>query len=617
MAVAGEGSRWRRPPPLPSERDKRPPRPRAAIAGQQLRPVYEGKFTDRFPELSTAGKLLPTGDTAASCLTEVLPRPVTPTTVRKFRNTTNPAPGVERIFYSRADDPGIAAHLTHGTESRSSLSAASLINPLPKTIFQQKIQDKKEAIYFSNRQASLGRSHDQSSMLPKGLDIINTTFGTKVIQDVSAGELINPPKTFEEVDKESREGHNLYLVSHNDYYAGEAINRKYDSPNFSKSFVYGIETPHFTDGRSVSKSLNWLCDLQSKRAAKIVSKSDDFKEKFQPQLGKVLDPIAETMNVPPGHTFGMLLRPDGYGVGDLLHCRVPCEFLRGKDRERAVLAAVRQSLKKANYENFDMLLEAFRYYDKNGDGMIDKDDLRKSCFQFNLNLDDELLDSLFDYCDLDKDGLINYLEFANFLNWKDKMAVKEFEEKIITKGKKLDAPVLPEDTKTNDDPLLKQEDLVLKEPASSEKTPKTLTRSTDPVFANYQTTSSQYNAVVGGLPTTCYPVCGVPTIRSDIPAPRIRRISDRTNYGDEANAYALLFPSVFSQKGVHERDFFKTRPKAEIARILHNIGVNISEERFEEIWKQACMKHQKEEVCVGSIRNVLDEVHGSHTKNSC
>lgn len=44
------------------------------------------------------------------------------------------------------------------------------------------MQDKKEAIYLSNRQAPLGRSHDQSSMLPKGLDIINTTFGTKVIK---------------------------------------------------------------------------------------------------------------------------------------------------------------------------------------------------------------------------------------------------------------------------------------------------------------------------------------------------------------------------------------------------------------------------------------------------
>ncbi|CAM9216450.1 unnamed protein product [Bubo scandiacus] len=336
---------------------------------EQLRPVYEGKFTDRFPELSAAGKLLPTGDTAASCLTEVLPRPITPDTLRKFRNTTNPAPGVERIFYGRADGPDIAAHLTHGIESCSSLSAASLINPLPKTDFQQRIQDKKEAIYFSNRQASLGRSHDQSCMLPKGLDIINTTFGTKVIQGIPAGEIINPPKTSEEVDKEAREGHDLYIVSHNDYYVGEAINRK-------------------------------------KRAAKIVSKrSDDFKEKFQPQLGKVLDLIAETMNVPPGHTFGMSLHRDEYGIGDLLQCHVPCEFLHGKDRERAVLTAVRQSLKKANYENFDILREAFRHYDKNGDGMIDKDNLRKSCIQLNLNLDDELLDSLFDCCDLDKDVL--------------------------------------------------------------------------------------------------------------------------------------------------------------------------------------------------------------------
>uniref|UniRef100_A0A669P879 EF-hand domain family member B n=1 Tax=Phasianus colchicus TaxID=9054 RepID=A0A669P879_PHACC len=579
-------------------------------------PVYQGSFTDRFPHILAAGKLFPAGDTAAHCLTEALPRPVTPAIVKKFRNTTNPAPGAKRIFYGIADDPDVAAHLTHGITSGSSVAAASLINPLPKTNFQQKLQDRKEAIYFSNREAPLGRSHDQSAMLPEGLDITNTTFGTKVIQDTSAGELINPPKTFAEVDKEAREGHDLYVVSHNDYYPGEAINRKYDSPNFNKSYVYGIETPHFEDGRNVSKSLNWLYDWQLKRAAKIVSKRlDDFKEKFQPQIGKVLDPIAETMNVPADHTFGMLLRPDEYGVGDLLHCRVPSEFLRGKDRERAVLAAVRQCLKKANYENFDMLLEAFRHYDKNGDGMIDKNDLRKSCFQLNLNLDSELLDSLFDYCDVDKDGLINYQEFANFLNWKDKMAVEEFEEKVITKGKKLD--VLPQsDTKTDDEPLLKQEDLVLKEAGSSGKTPKTLTRPTDSVFADYQTTSSQYNAVVGGLPTNCKFICGVPTIRSDIPAPRIRRISDRTNYGDEANAYALLFPSVFSQKGVYEGDFFKSRPKAEVAEILHNIGVNISDERFEDIWKQACMKQQTEEVCVESIRNILDEMHASHTKDS-
>ncbi|NXX47045.1 EFHB protein, partial [Tricholaema leucomelas] len=561
------------------------------MAGQ-LRPVYEGKFSDRFPELLAAGRLLPSGDRAASCLTEVLPRPVTPATVRKFRNTTNPAPGVERVFYGRADDPDVASHLTHGITSPSSLGVASLINPLPKTAFQQMIQDKKEAIYFSNRQGSLGRSHDQSSMLPKGLDVINTTFGIKVIRDVSAAELINPPKTFEEVDKEAREGHDLYIVSHNDYYVGEAINRKYDSPSFSKSFAYGIKTPHFKDGRGVSRSLKWPHDLQ---------------------LNVLTDSVAETMNVPPERAFGTVIRTDKSGVGDLLHCWVPWEILHGKDRELAVLTAARQSLKEANYEHFDMLLEAFRHYDKNGSGMIDKNNLQKCCFQLNVNLDYELLDALFDCCDLDKDGLINYLDFINYLNWKDKMAVKEFEAKIITKGKELDAFV-PEDV--NDKSLLEEKRLALRELGSSKETPETL-RSTEHVFANYQTTSSQYNAVVGGLPTVCYPVCGVPSIRLDIPAPRTRRVSDGTNYGDQGNAYSLLFPSVFSQKGVYEGDLFKARPKAEIAEILRNIGMNVSDERLEEIWKQTCMKHQKEEICVESIRNVLDEIHGSHTKPSC
>ncbi|NXK62973.1 EFHB protein, partial [Sylvietta virens] len=488
--------------------------------------------------------------------------PVTPTVVRKFRNTTDPAPGAKIIFYGRADDPDVATHLTHGIKTSSKHTVASLISPVAKSEFQEKMQDMKEAIYSSNREAPLGRSHDQSSKLPEGLGIINTTFGIKVFKGLTAGELVNPPKTFEEVDKEAREGHDLYVLSHEDYYAGEPVNRKYNS-HFDKSFVYGMETPHYEDGRNTAKTLNWVLDLDSKRAPHLVSTQiDDFKEKYQPLVGKVFDPIAETMNVPLDHTFGLELFIF-MDVHDLLHIRVPCEFLRGKDRERVILIAVRQSLKKANYENFDVLLEALKHFDKNGDGIIHKDNLRRIFFQLNVNLDDELLDSLFDCCDMDKDGLINYRDFTNFLNWKDKIGVKEFEEKIITKGKKLDA-YLHKDTKKEDERLPKQEDLELKGPGSSEKMPKPLTRSTDRVYTNYQTTSSQYNAVVGGIPTSCYPLCGVPTIRSDIPVPRIRRLADTTNYGDQGSSFSILFPSVFSQKGVYEKDLLKKRPKAEV-----------------------------------------------------
>ncbi|KAM5232220.1 EF-hand domain-containing family member B isoform 2-T2 [Hipposideros larvatus] len=576
-----------------------------------IRPIYSGKFFDRMPCWPSAGKVIPVGHRVATCLTEKLPRLITPPEAKKFFNFRYPPAGAERVFYGRANDPQIAPYLTHGIKSKISIPAKVLINPQPITTFQQKIKDKKESIYFSNQRSPLGKSHDQTPGLPKGLDVLSTTFGSTAIREISAGDVVNPPKTYEEVFKEGKEGHDLYIVSHNDYYVGEAKNRKYNPSSFHRFNLYGVPTPHFNDGRNMAKSLYWLHELQMKRGAKIVSKRvDDFKEKFQHKLGRVLDPIAETMNVPPDHTFGACLHPEDYGADDLMYNRRPGEYLRGKDRQRALVAAVRHHLKKVNYQNFDTLLAAFRHYDKKGDGVIDKTELREVCDQANLRVNEKLLHQLFDYCDVDNDGLINYLEFANFLNWKDKMPLKEYEKRVIIKGRKPDCANPAEATVEESKPtlLIKPEDIVLKEPGSSEKTLRTLLRPSDKVSRHYKTTSSEIGAVVGAVPSMCYPVCGVPTIRSDIPAPRIRRVSDRTNYGEEGNAYSLLYPTIFGQKGVYERDFFKTRSKQEIAEILCSIGVKLSEEEFENVWKLASEKHHRGEVCVENIRNVLDEL---------
>ncbi|EHB03849.1 EF-hand domain-containing family member B [Heterocephalus glaber] len=561
-----------------------------------VRPIYSGKFVDRMPCWPTAGKVTPVGYRVATCLTEKLPKLITPPEAKKYFNFRYPPPGAERIFYGKANDPKIARYLTHGIRSKISIP---------------KIKDKKESIYYSNQRTPLGKSHDQTPGLPKGLDIIKTTFGTAVIREFSARDVVNPPKPSDEVFKEGDKGHDLYVVSHNDYYVGEAKNRKYNPSSFHRFNLFGVPTPHFNDGRNMAKSLCWLHELQMKRGAKIVSKRvDDFKEKFQHKLGRVLDPIAETMNVPPGHTFGACLSPEEYGAGDLIHNRLPGEYLRGKDRQRALIAAVRHHLKKFNYQNFDTLLAAFRHYDK-ANGMIDKAELREACDQANLHhLDETLLSQLFDYCDVDNDGLINYLEFANFLNWKDSMPLKEYEERVIIKGRKPDCtnPAEANVEETKPTLLIKPEDIVFTEPGSSEKTLLRLQRPGDKVSDCYKTSSSEINAVVGAIPSICYPICGVPTIRSDIPAPRIRRISDRTNYGEEGNVYCLLHPTIFAQKGVFERDFFKTRSKEEIAEILCNTGVKLSEEEFENVWNLASKKHQRGEVCVENIRNVLDEL---------
>ncbi|XP_072269550.1 EF-hand domain-containing family member B [Pyxicephalus adspersus] len=554
--------------------------------------IYGGRFVDRSPHVRSAGKLFPTGERAASCLTEVYPRPLTPPVVQKFLNTRRSNPGARTVFYGKANDPNVENYIIHGIGTRPSLSAGALINVPPNTFFQQKLIEKRESLYSSHRRTPLGKSHDQTTAFPPTINVGEMTFGRKNEKGLSAGVLINPSKSIQEVEEEARKGHEIYVVTHNDYDVGEKRDRKYDWVKYKKDRPFGIETPHFNDGRNVARSLKWLQQIRMNEGANIVSKRvDDFRERTQHQLGKVLDPIADTLNVPADHTFGILVRPEKYGVGDILHNRAPKDFLRGKDRQKAILAAVQQHLKKANYHHFGSLLEAFRHYDKNGDGKIDKEELKDACVTFGLNLDSNVLDLLVEYCDEDKDGLINFVEFANFLTWKDKMSIGKLEEKILTQ-----------------DHLLKPEDIVLKEEGGIEKTTKNLKKGNQtPDF--YQTSSSRIGTAVS-LPTSnYYRTYGIPTVRTDIAPPRFRRISDRKNYGDESNAFGLLCPSIFTQNMVYERDFFKSRPKEEIAQILRNIGVHIPDNHFETLWDMAAKRHPKGEVSVETIRSVLDDMY--------
>lgn len=46
----------------------------------------------------------------------------------------------------------------------------------------------------------------------------------------------------------------------------------------------------------------------------------------------------------------------------------------------------------------------------------------------------------------------------------------------------------------------------------------------------------------------------------------------------------------------------------QITEIFRNVGVNISEEKFEEAWKLASMKQPTGEVCVEVFRNTLKEI---------
>lgn len=47
-----------------------------------------------------------------------------------------------------------------------------------------------------------------------------------------------------------------------------------------------------------------------------------------------------------------------------------------------------------------------------------------------------------------------------------------------------------------------------------------------------------------------------------------RRVSDHKNYGDESDAYGVVNPSMYSQKGLTEDDFLGPRPRDEVRFVV-------------------------------------------------
>lgn len=106
-------------------------------------------------------------------------QPPSPAVIKKFRATVRPDAGQMRIFYGKAGDPHRqwAENMTHGINTQPSDSSGAIVNPPYKTLFQQRLVDRKERIYSSHQRAPLGVSHDQSTGLPKGLNRDTFTFG--------------------------------------------------------------------------------------------------------------------------------------------------------------------------------------------------------------------------------------------------------------------------------------------------------------------------------------------------------------------------------------------------------------------------------------------------------
>ena len=78
---------------------------------------------------------------------------------------------------------------------------------------------------------------------------------------------------------------------------------------------------------------------------------------------------------------------------------------------------------------------------------------------------------------------------------------------------------------------------------------------------------------------------GVPSIRDDLPKKKLKSVSDIKNYGDEPDAYELLYPHPENTMGIEDKDFEELMTKEEIYEIIQKYDFNIPEDEFNLIYQ--------------------------------
>lgn len=77
--------------------------------------------------------------------------------------------------------------------------------------------------------------------------------------------------------------------------------------------------------------------------------------------------MADTLDVPDGHTFGMIVQPDEYDAGKLLKMKSPSSFDGTQDKfDPGLLSTLQEHLRLNNFHSFEALHDAFQQKDKVG-----------------------------------------------------------------------------------------------------------------------------------------------------------------------------------------------------------------------------------------------------------
>lgn len=74
---------------------------------------------------------------------------------------------------------------------------------------------------------------------------------------------------------------------------------------------------------------------------------------------------------------------------------------------------------------------------------------------------------------------------------------------------------------------------------------------------------------------------GVPSVRTDLPAPAMTSVANTQNWGNEANAFSLLSPCSTADRGVNEVHYLERHDRAAVAELLQDAGIEMENGVFD------------------------------------
>ncbi|CAH8625828.1 unnamed protein product [Heterobilharzia americana] len=368
-------------------------------------------YIDRFYDVKPAGTLLKCDTfTMKHCLEHLKGRE-TPEITKRMGRWTNPGVGERRLFHALVNDPEIetAKVMKHGALSKDRTEVKDVIRPPEPTVLGEMLTKVREEIYESVKKP-LGCSPVQN--LPSHIDKYKTTFGIKHEPGDRVGELVNPPRKRVDIKNQELDDREHYLVSHKHLLPGEQAHRRYE--NFDKNQVFGIHTYCDPSGIHVRHAMNWIANTST--STPITNQRQiDFKEKYDHVLGKVRDPIKDTMNVPDDYTFGLCSKDNDITAGQLLHDLLPRRiaglpvedsigqqndtnakrFISSGERLKAMLSVIHHALRNQRYYHGSEITTALCQLANKSD-LIPMIDARRIYNHFQVPLDEELTEQLFD-----------------------------------------------------------------------------------------------------------------------------------------------------------------------------------------------------------------------------